>query len=50
MHYDQICLDAKGHQLLNTFFNVLEMCWIKSGKVPVISRCTAVVFGEIVLI
>ena len=50
VHNNQICLDSQIHKCLNTLFNMLEMGWIESGKVPVIARCTAIVFCEIILI
>ena len=50
MHNNQICLDSQIHKCLNTLFNMLEMGWIESGKVPVIAWSTAIIFREIILI
>ena len=50
MHNNQICLNSQIHKCLNTLFNMLEMGWIESGKVPVIARSTAIIFREIILI
>lgn len=50
MHNNQISLNSQIHKCLNTLFNMLEMGWIESGKVPVIARSTAIIFREIILI
>ena len=50
MHNNQISLNSQIHKCLNTLFNMLEMGWIESGKVPVVAWCTAIIFREIILI